>query len=162
MAAISNSSPLIVFANAQRFDLLRKVFGELFVPPAVWHEVVEQGRGRPGVAELRDADWITVHRVADEGFVREFSKHLDAGEAEAFALALEFPDTMPVLIDDGIARRFARALELNVVGSAGVLVRAKDGHYIEEVLPLLNELRIAGLRLGQAAFDRALELADEA
>jgi hypothetical protein len=56
---VSDSSILILLSAIGRLELLRDFFGQLVVPPAVWREVVEQGRGRLGVHEIeagRDLD----------------------------------------------------------------------------------------------------------
>jgi len=60
--AVSNSSPLIHLAAIGGSGLLREFFNEILVPPAVWREVVDEGRGRPGAAE--------VELTAQEGWLR--------------------------------------------------------------------------------------------
>ena len=45
---ISDSSTLIHLAAIGRLALLEQFFKRVTVPPAVWREVVEQGRGRAG------------------------------------------------------------------------------------------------------------------
>lgn len=57
---VSNSSPLIHLSQIGRLSLLREFFGELLIPPAVYREVVVEGRGRPGSREVREASWIKV------------------------------------------------------------------------------------------------------
>jgi len=47
MVVVSNSSPLIYLAALGDFELLRRLFGEIHIPPAVWAEIVEQGEGFP-------------------------------------------------------------------------------------------------------------------
>ena len=48
-----------------------------------------------------------------------------------------------------------------MVGSAGVLVVAKDRGLISAVHPLLDELRSAGLYLSEIAADELLAIAEE-
>jgi hypothetical protein len=161
LPAVSNSSPLIVYARAERFELLRAVFEKLYVAPAVWAEVVERGRGRPGVDALSDAAWIRVRQLTTRETVDRLRGILDHGEAETIALATEFSERLPVLIDDGPGRRVAAAHGLDVVGSAGVLIQAKRYGLIPEVRPILEELREAGLYLGAPAVTRVLQAAGE-
>lgn len=40
---VSNSTPLINFATIGEFDILRKLFAQIYVPQAVWREVVIKG-----------------------------------------------------------------------------------------------------------------------
>ncbi|MCZ7667717.1 MAG: hypothetical protein M5U34_11115 [Chloroflexi bacterium] len=58
MKVVSNASPLINLARIGQLDLLPGIFGCLFIPEAVWQEVVVEGQGQPGAEEIRLADWI--------------------------------------------------------------------------------------------------------
>ena len=48
MPGVSNSTPLIYLDSVGDLDLLQILFGQVFVPEAVYEEVVIPGRGRPG------------------------------------------------------------------------------------------------------------------
>ena len=50
MKVISNSSPLINFATLERLDILQTLYGKVFIPEAVYHEVVVAGQNHPGAA----------------------------------------------------------------------------------------------------------------
>ncbi len=50
---ISNSSPLIVFSKINRLSLLQEIFGEVYIPKAVFEEVT---RGKKG-EEIVKNDW---------------------------------------------------------------------------------------------------------
>jgi len=41
MIVVSNATPLIAVAMAERFDLLQKIFGRIYIPQGVYEEVVE-------------------------------------------------------------------------------------------------------------------------
>ena len=84
---------------------------------------------------------------------------LGAGEAAAIALARELDVT--VILDDRAARRAAVQLEVACVGSAGVAIRAKQQGLLPEARPLLQQLRVARLRLSAATYDELLRLAGE-
>ncbi len=58
MPAVSNSSPLILYAAIGRLELLRETYDEIAVPPAVWREVVAAGTGRAGASEVAQSSWI--------------------------------------------------------------------------------------------------------
>ena len=52
---ISDSSTLIHLTAIGRLALLREFYEKITVPPAVWREVVEEGRGRAGAVEIEAA-----------------------------------------------------------------------------------------------------------
>jgi len=87
LRVVSNSTPLIALARIRRFQLLRELFGEINIPLAVYDEVVNAGKGRAGVIEVESADWIHYHQVSNSDLVAFLRISLDAGEAEAIALA---------------------------------------------------------------------------
>ena len=43
MSVVSNASPLINLARIGKLDLLRQIYGELFIPEAVWHTAWSRG-----------------------------------------------------------------------------------------------------------------------
>lgn len=160
MPAVSDSSPLILLAAIGRLDLLHRLYGEVAVPPAVWQEVVEIGRGRAGAAAISRLGWIR-RRALPTDDVPPFLARLRRGEAEAIALADALPRDTAILLDDLPARRVAAGLGMSVTGTAGVLVLAKQEDLIVEVRPLLIDLRAAGLYLSNVAVDQLLDLAGE-
>ena len=160
MAAISNSSPLILYAQIGRLELLHSLFDEVFVPPAVWREVVTASHDRVGAIEVRQAGWIVHVPLPDPG-LPPLLANLDPGEAEAIALASSFRPEVQILLDDRRARRVARNLGLKVVGSAGVLGLAKDVGLISAVRPVLFDLRSAGLFLSEGTVRELLRISGE-
>jgi len=88
VGAVSDSSTLIHLAAIGRLSLLRDFYERVIIPPAVWREVVEEGRGRAGAREVEEAalsGWLKVVAPTNEAFARVLKRELD--EAEAIALA---------------------------------------------------------------------------
>jgi predicted nucleic acid-binding protein len=75
-------------------------------------------------------------------------------------LALEVRAEL-VILDDRPARRLALGLGLPVVGTMGVLLRAKRTGTIPAVRPLLEQLLRAGFRLSPAIREKVLTDAGE-
>ncbi len=65
------------------------------------------------------------------------------------------------MLDERRGRRFARSLNLPVVGSVGILVRAKQAGLVSAVRPLLDALLHHGFFLSEAVYRRILEQAGE-
>ena len=155
MTAVANSSPLIWLAKAGRLDLLKAVFGELLIPEKVYEEVVvrglEEGFKDPlAVKRAVEDGWIKVVRVRPEVEAED----LHPGEVEAISLAKEKGCTL--LADDRVARALAKALGVEVRGTAFVLLRAVKMGLIsgKESRPVLHGLVGAGFRLDPALLSR--------
>ena len=123
MIAVVNATPLIALALLEGLDLLRELFGQVVVPPLVYHEVAVQGRGRPGADALAAADWILVRAPSSSPAIEPLLLGLDAGELQVLLLARELAADW-VLLDERLGRRVARAMGLPVKGTIGVLLAA--------------------------------------
>jgi len=131
------------------------------IPPAVWREVVEQGAGRAGAIEIRQAEWIEVTSPTDDALVHLLKRELDDGEAEAIALAIERRADL-LIIDEAHARGIAELYGLKKTGIVGLLIRAKQAGYIAALKVELDKLRMqAGFRIKQKLYERALSVVGE-
>jgi uncharacterized protein len=85
---------------------------------------------------------------------------LGAGEREVLALALE-ADQPLVVLDDALARRVARRLDLALTGTLGLLLKAKQAGRIDRLKPLLDRLEALNFRLDADTRLSVLRLASE-
>ncbi|MCA9897967.1 MAG: DUF3368 domain-containing protein [Anaerolineales bacterium] len=161
MIVVSDTSILINLARLGELELLQKLYGGIHVPTAVWHEVVENGRGQPGAAEVENAPWISVKTVSNQAFVKALRQDLDAGESEAIALALELQAEL-LLMDERLGRATAQYFGLKYIGLLGILKLAKDRSFLAEIRPYLDKLRNeVGFYLSDALYQRVLQDAKE-
>jgi len=157
MTVVSDSGPLIALSKIGKLHVLHDLFGEVLIPRAVWVEVVEKGRGKPGADEVRNADWIRVVDVKDRLGVEILEREIEKGEAEAIVLAKELGASL-LLLDEKIPRIIAKSLGIKVTGSLAVLFIAKKKGLIDEDLDsLLKELRRKGVYFS----DRVVEALKE-
>jgi hypothetical protein len=158
---VSDSSPLINLAAVGHFEVLKHLFSTVLIPPAVYREVVEAGEGRAGVEDVLNAPWIQEVPVRNQSFADVLKRELDAGEAEAIALALE-QEANIVLLDERQGRRRAEAFGLRITGVAGLLIEAKRQELLKEVGPVLMALRDeAGFWMSDHLYHEVLVLAGE-
>lgn len=86
---------------------------------------------------------------------------LDIGEAEGIALALELEADL-LLIDERLGRMTAKYFDLEILGLLGILVQAKQEGLINEIRPLLDQLRFEiGFRISKQLYREVLRLAQE-
>ncbi len=52
MKVVTNSTPLIALSKINRLELLREVHRSIYIPEEVYTEVVVNGVGKPGAAEV--------------------------------------------------------------------------------------------------------------
>jgi predicted nucleic acid-binding protein len=160
---IVNASPLILLGKIRQLGLLHEGDREVLVPVAVFQEVEDPTvAGRlPGW----DPSVPPIGREADVPIPPEVHKFaLDPGESMVLALALTRQregDDVEVVLDERKGRNAAKALGLGLVGTAGLLLRAKSDGRIAAVTPLLDELEKQGMYLDEGLRSAILHLADE-
>ena len=162
MKIVTNSTPLIELSKIEQLNLLQKVYGAILIPEEVYIEVVVDGIGEPGAAEVKAADWIRCQSVTDKAQVRtlqsQYSLHL--GESATIVLAQE-NRAEQVILDDNAARREAIERGLPVIGTVGVLLIAKTQGIIPSVKPILDDLRAQGTRISQDLYSEVMARARE-
>lgn len=82
MKVVSNTSPLTNLAAINQFDLLRHLYGRLFIAEGVWRELNAFGQAWPGQAEVASASWIERQELRNTLLVETLRRDLDQGEAE--------------------------------------------------------------------------------
>jgi uncharacterized protein len=161
MIVISDSSILINLAWIKQLELLPRLYDEVILPTAVWQEVVAEGTGKPGAEEVRTAGWLQVKGPENKTLIHALRQDLDAGEAEAIALAIEQNADL-LLMDERIGRATAQHFDLPVIGLIGILVEAKQKKMLPEIKSSLDSLRQqAGFYISEPLYRRVLRDADE-
>ncbi len=140
---VADASCLIALSKIGHLSLLEALFGCVLLPPAVFHEVVVRGAGRPGAEEVRAATWIETREVKDRRAVRALKLTLGQGEAEAIVLAGEQSAAF-LILDDERARRTALERGLPVVGTVALLKQGAQESLIDDLATALHRLREAG------------------
>jgi predicted nucleic acid-binding protein len=157
---VVDTSPLIFLAKLDHLDLLARGANEVLVPSAVLQEVqVYQDEARHKIEEALRS-WLTVRKVTDHQLVEVLMADLDRGEAEVIALAREAKADR-VIMDDLDGRRFARRVDLEPVGTVGLLLAARLRGELPSLGVELERLRAGGFRVSKALVDAALLSAGE-
>jgi len=137
---ISNTTPIINFAEIARLDLPEKLFGKVTVPQAVVDELQAKRTLFPRAAHAVTS--LNVICPQDRLLVRGFQSVVHAGEAECLALAMENPGSL-LILDDLQARAMASANGLPFTGTMGLLVEAKSRELVDALAPLIEALRVS-------------------
>lgn len=144
MIVVSNSSPLIGLAKADRLKLLQQMYRTILVPPQVYEDVVVAGRGRRGARAVMNAvqqGWIRVVPVRNHRLVpRRLS---GTGEGEAIVLSLEERADF-LIVDDRIARIESTKLHVPWVTTVGVIRDARAHRLVRRVKPIFDRMIARG------------------
>lgn len=154
---ISNTTPLITLGALGLLDVMRQLYGIVWIPPSV-HAEYQRGRARhPQQPNLQPLTWVIV-KPPRGAFVLPPS--LDVGERDAIALALA-TQASRILLDERHARSVAAQLGLAVTGSVGVLLAAKQTGLIPLIKPLLEQLVAQGRYISPSLYNLILQQAGE-
>ena len=156
MLIIADSSALVALALCDGLALLDQLFDEIKVPQAVYDEVVIEGKPEARTLQAYLQGKIIPVLLSN---VVITGGGLGQGELEAMALYKAIcADYM--LVDDSRARKVARLNKINVTGSQGVLLLAKNRGLISQVKPYLDKLRQTDIRISDRLIQRMLKLAE--
>ncbi|MBN2535048.1 MAG: DUF3368 domain-containing protein [Spirochaetales bacterium] len=155
---VSNTSPLILLANIGKLDLIEKIYTDVLIPEYVYTECIRDKK--PFSEELERFLQGKIQEVKDRKGVENLMLVVDKGEAEAIQLVLE-KGIDKILIDDLKGRNIAIYNGLSVIGTVGLLIKAKKEGHIEEIKLLLEELEKAGMRISKTLKLEALALTGE-
>lgn len=144
---VADSTCLIGLERIGRLDILTSSFQSITVPPEVQREF-----GTP-------LPWLQIEAPSDHALVAALKMLVDDGEAEAIALASERKSR--IILDDKQARAVAQRLGVAVIGTVGVLVKAKRSGIISALKPVLDALDRNDFFISEALKKEALKIVDE-
>ena len=144
---VLDSTCLIGLERIGQLDILSKLFEPIVVPDEVENEFGNS------------FGWLNVETPSNVTLVSSLKILVDNGEAEAIALALE--KNCKIVLDDKQARLMAKRLGLNVIGTIGLFIRAKQNGLIESLKPILEELENNGFRMSAGLKIEALRIVKE-
>ena len=157
---IVNSTPLIALAGINQLDILRKVYGNITIPKAVYEEINAKPDSKCAKQLIDALDWIRIEKIANTEAKTYYKTQLHDGEVEVMILAKEQNADL-VVIDDNNAKKHAKYLGLIVTGTLGVLMKAKTFGYISELKPLLEQMTKNHIYMSQKLICKCLEMVGE-
>lgn len=156
---ISNATPLIYLAKADRLGLLFSLVEETLIPEAVYEEVVLKGK------QAGQTDAFLVENSVKEGRIsvcrvqeiRQIPVPLHPGEVEVISLAIE-SGIETLLMDDAKARAAAELAGLKPRGTLWLMLRAVKENLLsfDAFLGTLEAMAQDGFYLRQDLYLRAI------
>ena len=156
---LTNASPLIFLAKLNRMDLLSLGVEEVLVPSGVLEEVRAKRDDAAQQVEARLGHWLKECSWTRPELV-QLLPDLGHGEREVVAQALQ-EQILSVALDDLDARRTARRVGLQPVGTIGLLLAARKRGMLPSLADELERLRALGFRVSASLCEQALHEAGE-
>lgn len=145
--SISNNTVLSNFASIDRLDLLKDVYGRIFISLEVYKEI-EGGIRHKHLFQKRTkqiadlGEWLLVTGLEgnEEDLYRKLKKQLHPGEASCLAIAIN--REWAFMTDDKDARKLADVYEVPLSGTIGSLYFSIDQKLIsaKEANDLLQQM----------------------
>ncbi len=146
---IADTSCLILYSKIGLTYILHLLYTDVIVTPEV---ATEFGEPLPS--------WINI-RVAQPAHITMFEIYnLGIGEITSLALALELKNST-VILDDDKAKKIAKSFNLDVTGSLGIIVKAKEKNIIQNVTDVLTKIKATDFYLPPSLENLILKTAGE-
>ena len=142
---ISDTSCLIALSKIEKLDLLQDLYQEIIVTNDIYQEF---GSSLP--------DWIIITEVKDKQTQRDLEEQLDKGESSSIALALEI-DNATLIIDEIKGRKIAQSLNIDIIGTIGIILLAGKKGLISDVIGTVLRLVNKGFRLSDKLINKIIE-----
>ena len=135
---ISDSSCIIALEDIGELKILQGLFSEVLITEIVKNEI-----------QTDLPSWIKVSNDYEERELRILELEVDKGEASVIALALKRPKSM-LIIDERKGRNLAKRLGLKIIGTLGLIIKAKQEGIIESGKEVLEKLENHGFWLSKS------------
>jgi len=142
---ISDASCLIALSNIDQLNILRDLYKEIIITEEVKDEFGD---------EL--PIWINTQKVKNIAKKKELETILDKGEASSIALSLEIENSL-LIIDESKGRKIANSLNLQIIGTIGVLILANKKGLIKDLISVILKLVNKGFRLSDSLVNKIID-----
>ena len=145
---ISDTSCLVLFEKIERWDILQGTFSSITITEEVAAEYGELPK------------WMEIKKLESRDIYSRLHLELGSGEASSIAFALENADSL-LIIDERKGRIKAEELGVKIIGSLGVLLKAKEKGVINSVAEILILIGQTDFRISESITKKLLEEAGE-
>jgi len=116
LKVISNTTPIIALSSIGQLELLKKMYGKVYLPQAVYDEIMIKKDSIAAKEIISNESWILKTTVNDKFTKQILSSSIHMGEAEVIALANEIKADL-VILDDYLARQYSEKANIKVTGT---------------------------------------------
>ncbi|MEZ5535693.1 MAG: DUF3368 domain-containing protein [Thiolinea sp.] len=157
---VADTGPLVILSKLNHLHLLTARYQQISIPETVLWEATTLSHRQDSqrITEFVKQHVQVITDVSRQG-IDDLDFNLDEGETQAILLAQQLQ--CPILIDEKNGRAFARREQLDVLGTLGLLLAAKQTGLIETISPLIDQMLEHDYRLSAALIERVKVMAGE-
>lgn len=160
MIVVSDTSCISNLLLINHLDLLHKIYKDIYIPPAVYQEILNLEKDGNDLDYFKSREWVFVEKNFEKKISLFPPKYIDKGEAEAIDLAIHCKADR-LLIDERKGTFLAKELGITTIGLLGILIIAKQNNLISSVKILLDQLIENNFWLSDRLYVQALKSANE-
>jgi len=134
------------------------MYSTVYIPNGVYEEVCIDGDISKSV--LLSFPNFSIQNIVNEDAKRYFKTTLHKGEVEVMILADELNADI-CIIDDKLAREYAKHLGLTLTGTLGLLVKAKERRILDLVTPCMDAMILNEIYINKFLYKSIKKLANE-
>jgi len=155
---VINASPLILYARINRLDLFEQLAPGVIVAEIVIEEV-RSGMHKDSSANKAMA-WAAQYRHPDISIPASV-EHWDLGAGESQVISYCLQGAGWAVLDDQMARRCISAHGLLMIGSLGVILRAKVRGLVDVARPWIHKLMDQGMYVTEELVEKSMSAVGE-
>lgn len=150
MMVFSNTTPIIALSSINQLDLMPVLFKKVYVVDTVINECAKGGKII--VPDLTRLDWVC--SVESKNYANNpLLISLDDGEKHTIEVALAHQADYTI-IDEKLGRNLAEFLGLTVIGTLGILLKAKQQNKIPSFIDCVKAMQMQGIRYNNQLVER--------
>jgi predicted nucleic acid-binding protein len=157
---VCDTTVWLYLGRVDQLELLPTFYSTIYTTESVCRELDAGRVTRREMVDPRLLEWATVVESTEVQLNVLPESQLGAGELSVMAYAIAH-GIQVVGIDDRQARLFAQRLRLHVIGTLGILLRAKRHGIVPALKPLLEQLTRERFYLSQELLEYVLHEAGE-
>ena len=157
-AWVIDASPIILYGRIGRLDLIERLAPRVIVPVTVIEEI-QAGVQKDSTAK-EAISWAVKYQRRDIA-IPSTVERWDLGPGESQVISFCLQGERWAVLDDRMARRCVSAHGLQMIGSLGMILRAKRLGLIEAARLWVYKLREQGMFVGDELLERSLSAVGE-